>query len=141
MGAAIPHMMLLVTSLPLILPFPREEIKIDSRTYTVDCTEEIVPEDEEEDISYRVKGRSAVSVLIRVGDEPLPDIFSGAFPVKEGKKKKKVKSKGKGKEIQAEGDDGDDVGTPIREDDEDEDEDNDELGEVFVYEEESQEES
>src|ERR1700753_388125 len=85
--------MLLVTSIPLTLPFARDEIHIDSRTYTVDCTEEIIPEDEAEDIEYRVKGRSAVKVLIRIGNEPIPPAFNGHLPMK--KKKKGRKQKGK----------------------------------------------
>jgi len=140
LGAAIPHLMLLATSLPLILPFPRDEVHIDSRTDTVDCTEELVPEDEEEDISYRTKGRSAISVLVRIGDEPIPASFSSTLSNKPKGKKRKRPGKGK-QAANATGDDdsgADDLGSPIHEvhDGEDSDED---VG-VYVYEEGSQEE-
>lgn len=145
-------MTLLVASLPLILPFPRDQIRVDSRTYTVDCTQEIIPEDEDEDISYEIKGRSALGVLIRVGEVDVPDLFDKSMRAKDGDgwedgeksrrpgKKKRKKGKEKEKEKVANGGGEDDLGSPI---DEDEDEDleagDEDLGE-FVYEEGSQEE-
>jgi hypothetical protein len=141
MGAAIPHMMLLVTSLPLILPFPREEVHIDSRTHTVDCIEELVPDDEDEDLTYRVKGRSAISVLIRIGKEPVPALFTGVLPQRtrpKQKKRGKGRERGKGKEAVDDplsGEVDDDIGMPIRRDSQDDGEQDDGI---FVYDEGSQ---
>ena len=68
MGAAIPHLMQLALSLPSILPYSQDEILTEVLTDTVDVQDELLPEDEDEDISYRTRGKSTVSVVIRVGD-------------------------------------------------------------------------
>lgn len=68
MGAAIPHLMQLSVSLPEILPHPRDEIHTEILTGTVDVQDEVIPEDEDEDISYRTRGKSTVSVIIKIGD-------------------------------------------------------------------------
>jgi ribonuclease P/MRP protein subunit RPP20 len=154
LGAAIPHLTLLATSLPLVLPFPREEVKIDVQTETVDCTDEVIPEDEDEDIQYRVKGRSGLSILIRIGDVGVPPIWENgrvsAMGKKKGKErkrdrkgKKKAETGGGEKGERGEGEedsateygDEDDLGMIL-------DQENDEEGEdtgTFVYREGSQE--
>lgn len=68
MGAAIPHLMQLALSLPAILPFPQDEIRTEILTGTVEVQDELVPEDEDEDISYRTRGKSSVSIIIKIGD-------------------------------------------------------------------------
>ncbi|TFK88304.1 hypothetical protein K466DRAFT_489207 [Polyporus arcularius HHB13444] len=68
MGAAIPHLMQLALSLPPILPFPQDEIHTEILTGTVEVQDEVIPDDEDEDISYRTRGKSTVSVVIRIGD-------------------------------------------------------------------------
>ncbi|RPD59260.1 hypothetical protein L226DRAFT_465413 [Lentinus tigrinus ALCF2SS1-7] len=68
MGAAIPHLMQLALSLPPILPFPQDEIHTEILTGTVEVQDEVIPDDEDEDISYRTRGKSTVSVTIKVGD-------------------------------------------------------------------------
>ena len=68
MGAAIPHLMQLALSLPPILPYPQDEIHTDVMTGTVEVQDELIPEDDEEDVSYRTRGKSTVSIVIRVGD-------------------------------------------------------------------------
>ncbi|OSD02033.1 hypothetical protein PYCCODRAFT_1368121 [Trametes coccinea BRFM310] len=68
MGAAIPHLMQLALSLPAILPYPQDEIHTEVTTGTVEVQDELIPEDEDEDVSYRTRGKSSVSVVIRVGD-------------------------------------------------------------------------
>ncbi|KAI0700533.1 hypothetical protein C8T65DRAFT_580244 [Cerioporus squamosus] len=68
MGAAIPHLMQLALSLPPILPFPQDEIRTEILTGSVEVQDEVIPHDEDEDISYRTRGKSTVSVVIRVGD-------------------------------------------------------------------------
>ncbi|KAJ2975539.1 hypothetical protein NUW54_g11717 [Trametes sanguinea] len=68
MGAAIPHLMQLALSLPPILPYPQDEIHTEVTTGTVEVQDELIPDDEDEDVSYRTRGKSTVSVVIRVGD-------------------------------------------------------------------------
>ena len=68
MGAAIPHMLQLSLSLPEILPYAPEEIHTEVLTGTVDVQDEVIPDDEDEDISLRTRGKSTVSVVIRIGD-------------------------------------------------------------------------
>lgn len=68
MGAAIPHLLQLSLSLPEILPFAPEEIHTEVLTGTVEVQDEVIPEDEDEDISYRTRGKSSLSVVITIGD-------------------------------------------------------------------------
>ncbi|KZT11105.1 uncharacterized protein LAESUDRAFT_630791, partial [Laetiporus sulphureus 93-53] len=68
MGAAIPHLMQLALSIPEILPFPQDEVRTEVFTGTVEVDDEVIPEDEDEDITYRSRGKSSVSVVIIVGD-------------------------------------------------------------------------
>ncbi|PSR77966.1 hypothetical protein PHLCEN_2v7624 [Hermanssonia centrifuga] len=68
MGAAIPHLIQLATSLPGILPYAPEEIQTEVLTGTVEVQDEVIPEDEDEDISYRSRGKSTISVVIKIGD-------------------------------------------------------------------------
>ncbi|KAI0692207.1 hypothetical protein BC835DRAFT_80240 [Cytidiella melzeri] len=68
MGAAIPHMLQLALSLPEILPYPPEEIQMEVLTGTVELQDEVIPDDEDEDISIRTRGKSTLSVVIMIGD-------------------------------------------------------------------------
>lgn len=68
MGAAIPHLATLVVSLPSILPFAAEEIHTEILTGSVDVQDELIPEDEDEDISYKTRGKSTLMVVIKIGD-------------------------------------------------------------------------
>ncbi|KAH9935803.1 hypothetical protein B0H21DRAFT_699202 [Amylocystis lapponica] len=68
MGAAIPHLMLLALSLPPILPFAQDEVHTEILTGTVEVQDEVIPDDEDEDITYQTRGKSTVSVIIRIGD-------------------------------------------------------------------------
>ncbi|THH31885.1 hypothetical protein EUX98_g2322 [Antrodiella citrinella] len=68
MGAAIPHLLQLSVSLPSILPHPLEDIHTEVLTGTVEVQDEIIPEDEDEDISYRTRGKSTLSIVIKIGD-------------------------------------------------------------------------
>ncbi|KAI0355035.1 hypothetical protein OH77DRAFT_339908 [Trametes cingulata] len=81
MGAAIPHLMQLALSLPPILPFPPDEVHTEVLTGTTEVQDELIPEDEDEDISYRTRGKSTVSIVIRVGDgvdEPAAAVAKGS---------------------------------------------------------------
>ncbi|EPQ58649.1 hypothetical protein GLOTRDRAFT_127139 [Gloeophyllum trabeum ATCC 11539] len=80
MGAAIPHLLLLSTSLPSILPFSPDEIHTEVRTGTVEVQDELIPEDEDEDISYRTRGKSSLSIVIKIGEgdpEDEPRVSNG----------------------------------------------------------------
>ncbi|KAI0831675.1 hypothetical protein BC628DRAFT_1300972, partial [Trametes gibbosa] len=68
MGAAIPHLMQLALSLPSILPYAQDEIHTEILTGTVEVQDELIPEDEDEDVTYRTRGKSSVSVVIKIGD-------------------------------------------------------------------------
>lgn len=68
MGAAIPHLLQLSVSLPSVLPHPAEDIHTEVLTGTVEVQDELIPEDEDEDISYRTRGKSTLSVVIKIGD-------------------------------------------------------------------------
>jgi hypothetical protein len=68
MGAAIPHLATLAVSLPSILPFPADEIHTEILTGSVEVQDELIPEDEDEDISYQTREKSTLSVVIKIGD-------------------------------------------------------------------------
>ncbi|KAI0261083.1 hypothetical protein BC834DRAFT_814302, partial [Gloeopeniophorella convolvens] len=68
LGAAIPHLSTLAVSIPEVLPFSASEIRTKILTGTVDVQDEIIPDDEDEDISYRSRAKSSLSVVITIGD-------------------------------------------------------------------------
>ncbi|KAF7978721.1 hypothetical protein HWV62_45009 [Athelia sp. TMB] len=68
MGAAIPHLAMLTVSLPPILPFPADEIHTEILTGSVDVQDEVIPDDEDEDITYQTRSKSTLSVIIKIGD-------------------------------------------------------------------------
>jgi ribonuclease P/MRP protein subunit RPP20 len=102
MGAAIPHLLQLTVALPPILPYSSDEIHTDVQTGTVEVQDEIIPEDEDEDISYQTRGKSSLRVVIKIGsgDEPTGGIDKAAVPGKRSKRSRKGKpggENGKGK--------------------------------------------
>jgi ribonuclease P/MRP protein subunit RPP20 len=68
MGAAIPHMLQLALSLPEILPYSEDDIRTEVLTGSVEVQDEVIPEDEDQDISIRTRGKSTLSVVITIGD-------------------------------------------------------------------------
>ncbi|KAH9915767.1 uncharacterized protein BXZ73DRAFT_53021 [Epithele typhae] len=81
MGAAIPHLMQLALSLPEILPYPRDEVHTEVLTGTVELQDELIPVDDDEDMSYRTRSKSTVSVVIKIGDgvdEPVAGAARGS---------------------------------------------------------------
>lgn len=85
MGAAIPHLAMLTVSLPPILPFPADEIHTEILTGSVDVQDEVIPDDEDEDITYQTRAKSTLTVVIKIGDgEPAETVDNG----KKGKGKK-----------------------------------------------------
>jgi ribonuclease P/MRP protein subunit RPP20 len=102
MGAAIPHLLQLTLALPPILPFSPDEIHTEVQTGTVEVQDEIIPEDEDEDISYQTRGKSSLKVVIKIGsgdDEPAGGIEKTAVTGKRKRsgKRKPGGEKGKGK--------------------------------------------
>lgn len=95
MGAAIPICLTLAASLPDILPHGANEIKTEILTGTVQVHDEIIPENDDEDISYTDRSKSTVSVTLTVGDgvdERFPT-KKYALDVKRQRKKKNQKHK------------------------------------------------
>ena len=77
MGAAIPHLALLVGSLstPGVLPYGEGEVKVEVYTGSVEVVDEVlsdsVSEDEDADApkeEFRTRIKSAMNVVVRVGD-------------------------------------------------------------------------
>jgi ribonuclease P/MRP protein subunit RPP20 len=93
MGAAIPHLLQLALSLPQKLPFPPDEIHTEVTTGTVQVQDEILPEDEDEDVTYRTRGKSTVKVLIKIGDGVDEAAQGGAPAGGEGEQGKRRRSR------------------------------------------------
>ena len=68
MGAAIPLLLHLICALPPILPFPQDEIHWEVTTGTVEVRDEIIPDDEEEDLSYQTRSKSNLAIIFKIGD-------------------------------------------------------------------------
>ncbi|KAF7353735.1 Ribonuclease P protein subunit p20 [Mycena venus] len=77
MGAAIPHLLQLAVALPPILPFAADEIHSTITTGTMEVQDEIIPDDEDEDITYRTRGKSTLLVVIKIGDGEFEGDTSG----------------------------------------------------------------
>ncbi|KZT24084.1 hypothetical protein NEOLEDRAFT_1116991 [Neolentinus lepideus HHB14362 ss-1] len=102
MGAAIPHLLLLSTSLPEILPYGPDEIHTEILTGTVEVQDELIPDDEDEDITYRTRGKSSLSVVIKIGEgdpEEAPRISNGKG---RGKRVAGAQGGGEGKKVRQE---------------------------------------
>ncbi|KAJ7272989.1 hypothetical protein C8J57DRAFT_1316238 [Mycena rebaudengoi] len=82
MGAAIPHLLQLAASLPPTLPFAADEVHTHITTGTVEVQDEILPEDEDEDITYKTRGKSTLLIVLKIGDGEFEGDKSG--PVKRG---------------------------------------------------------
>lgn len=99
MGAAIPHLATLAVSLPAILPFPADEVHIEILTGSVEVQDEIIPEDEDEDISYQTRSKSTLSVVVKIGTGETEERTN---PDKKGRGKKVgkpgIKARGKGQD-------------------------------------------
>jgi hypothetical protein len=71
LGAAIPHLCKLVEPLPEVLPFSPEEIRREILTGTVDVQDELVPDDEDEDITYFHEGKIERITIENGADESI----------------------------------------------------------------------
>jgi len=68
MGAAIPLLLQLVCALPTILPFPQDEIHWEVTTGSVELRDEVIPDDEQEDISYQTRCKSNLAIVFKIGN-------------------------------------------------------------------------
>ncbi|KAF9540656.1 hypothetical protein CPC08DRAFT_615339, partial [Agrocybe pediades] len=68
MGAAIPLLVQLICALPPILPFSQDEIHTEITTGTIEVHDEVIPEDEDEDLTYRTRDKSVLRVVFKIGD-------------------------------------------------------------------------
>lgn len=129
LGAAIPHLTRLVVSLPSILPFSPDEIRTELKTGTVTLHDEVLPDDEDEDITLRKREKSSLSVIFRIGNGDAEE----AEPAKRkdvqrrkaaGGDAKKSKGKERGNVMEVDRPDSEPVlfQEPVQDDDEDEDE-------------------
>ena len=80
MGAAIPHLTMLATSLPAILPYDRREIKTTVTTGSVSVTDEVVPQDEDDEGGTQTRMKASVEIIIRVAPKDGMDIVTTAGP-------------------------------------------------------------
>lgn len=68
LGAAVPHLARLAISLPSILPFPSDEVHTEVYTGTAELKDEVIPDDEDEDISVQTRSKSTMRIVLRIGD-------------------------------------------------------------------------
>ena len=105
MGAAIPHLLKLTCALPPILPFPQDEIHHTVTTGTVEVQDEVLPENDDDDITYETRGKSTLSIVLKIGDGIFEGDKTGSRKYAGGKggkapdPKRNKGKKGKGKEI------------------------------------------
>ena len=76
-------------SLPEVLPFSPEEIRTEILTGTVDVQDELLPDDEDEDITYRTRAKSSLSVVVIIGDGVDESIAGGSKWGPRGKRRKR----------------------------------------------------
>ena len=93
MGAAIPICLTLAASLPEILPFGPDEISTEIVTGTVQVRDEIIPEDDDEDISYANRNKSTVSVTLVIGDGVDETRPTKRYALSEKRRKRKDRSR------------------------------------------------
>lgn len=68
MGAAVPLLLQLTCALPSILPFSRDEIHTEVTTGTTQVQDELLPEDNDDDITYQTRGKSTLRIVFKIGD-------------------------------------------------------------------------
>ena len=92
MGAAISHLSRLAVSLPSILPHAPESIKTEVRTGSVDVTDEVIPEADDEDIYLQTRTKATMNVTIKIdGGDPEDGQIQKSLrkPVRRGQRKGK----------------------------------------------------
>ncbi|KAF5324900.1 hypothetical protein D9611_004178 [Ephemerocybe angulata] len=77
MGAAIPLLLQLTCALPPILPFARDEVRTEVTTGTCEVQDEVLPDDDDEDISVQQRAKSTLLVVMTFGDGKFEGDTSG----------------------------------------------------------------
>ncbi|KAG6813347.1 hypothetical protein H0H92_011895 [Tricholoma furcatifolium] len=95
MGAAIPLLLQLVAALPPILPFSTDEVTMHVTTGTVEVVDEVIPDDDDEDLTHETRGKSTLNVVLKFGDGEFEGDTSGS--VKKRGKYRAVTSGGSSK--------------------------------------------
>jgi hypothetical protein len=108
MGAAIPICLTLAASLPDILPHSPSQIRTEILTGTMEVRDEIIPEDENEDISYANRSKSTVSVTLIIEDGVNETRPAKRYALGEKRQKKTRDQKRKGVIVLSEPDQDDD---------------------------------
>ncbi|KAJ2922252.1 hypothetical protein H1R20_g14845, partial [Candolleomyces eurysporus] len=101
MGAAIPLLLQLTCALPPILPFAKDEIKTEITTQTCEVQDEVLPDDDDEDISIQQRSKSTLQVVITIGDGKFEGDASG--PLRKSGKNVRSKARSSGKDIGSSG--------------------------------------
>ncbi|KAG6331261.1 hypothetical protein ID866_7825 [Astraeus odoratus] len=105
MGAAIPHLALLVGALstPGVLPYGEDELKVEVYTGSVEVVDEMLSDSEDDDNDesapkeeFRKRIKSTMNVMLRVGEGTVLPAISG----EKRKRKKRMKKNKKGSEDQ-----------------------------------------
>ncbi|KAF8894745.1 hypothetical protein BD779DRAFT_1467302 [Infundibulicybe gibba] len=94
MGAAIPHLLYLSSALPSTLPFAPDEIHVNITTGTLNVQDEVIPLDEDEEITYQTRGKSTLNLVIKIGDGEFDGDSTG--PLKKHRKVARPKKAGTG---------------------------------------------
>jgi hypothetical protein len=68
MGAAIPLLLQLICALPPILPFPQDEIHTEVTTGTVEVQDEVLPQNDDDEITYETRSKSTLRIVLKIGD-------------------------------------------------------------------------
>ncbi|CDZ97797.1 hypothetical protein [Phaffia rhodozyma] len=93
---SIPLAFTLLHSLLSILPFPRTQLSYTIHTTSVPVTDEITPEDEEEDIIIRERMCSGVEITLLVGKREATE-GKAREGTEKAERKKRLKKRGKGR--------------------------------------------
>lgn len=83
MGAAIPHAVMLATSLPSILPYDPREIKTSVTTGSVSVMDELVPVDEDDEGGTQTRTKASIEIIIRIVPGEGMDIDASKSAVQE----------------------------------------------------------
>ena len=97
MGAAIPLLLQLTCALPPILPFAKDEIKTEITTQTCEVRDEVLPDDDDGDISIQQRSKSTLQVVITIGDGKFEGDASG--PSRKSRENVRSKARSSGKDI------------------------------------------
>ncbi|KAH9484068.1 hypothetical protein JR316_0003548 [Psilocybe cubensis] len=96
--------MQLLCALPPILPYPQDEINVEIITGTVEVQDEVIPEDDDDDLTYQTRGKSVLRAVFKIGDGKFEGDRTAIRKYSAGKSAGKNYSRaaGKGNEVNTE---------------------------------------